>query len=214
MAELLRKLCDDEEFGLFAGIAHRVWLRRNEFVHDGKFTHLSALLQQAMAVHTEYKEANSQNRPSPRAAVDVNRWDPPPDGYVKINWDTTICSKRGVVGMGTVVRNHVGEVLAVQSSILEGRLSPLVAEAWASGQALRLGKELGLTSIILEGDAKLIVDVVNVKGASWSSIGHLVENMNILLQDFPNWRVAAVRWSANRIKILGYSLKVANIFFC
>ena len=99
--------------------------------------------------------------------------------------------------MGAVVRNHVGEVLVVQSRILEGRLSPLAAEAWAGGQALRLGKELGLTSIILEGDAKLVVDVVNGEGASWSSIGHLMEDMNILLHDFPNWRVAAVRQSAN-----------------
>jgi diadenosine tetraphosphatase ApaH/serine/threonine PP2A family protein phosphatase len=181
VAELMAKKCDDEEMGLFAGIARRVWLRRNEFVHEGKFTRPSTLVQQAMEAQTEYLEANSQPQPSYRDDVDVPRWTAPAKGFAKINWDTAICLKRGVVGMGAVIHDSAGRVLAVRCMVKIGRFTPLVAEAWAEGQALIFGKELGLTNITLEGDSKLVVDAINSADGSWSIIGHLIDGMKIIL---------------------------------
>lgn len=42
-------------------------------------------------------------------------------------------------------------------------------------------------NIILEGDSKLVVEAVNTEGASWSSIGHLIEDIKIMLQNFLVW---------------------------
>ncbi|XP_059446505.1 uncharacterized protein LOC132178060 [Corylus avellana] len=62
VAELVAKRSDGEEFDFFAWIARRIWLRQNEFMHDGKFTQPSALVQQAMKAHTKYIAANSQTQ--------------------------------------------------------------------------------------------------------------------------------------------------------
>ena len=63
-----------------------------------------------------------------------------------------------MVGLGVVVRDHEGAVLAVRSRVQDGFFKPLVAEAWAVGQAVYFGTELGLRQIVLEGDFKLVVD--------------------------------------------------------
>jgi ribonuclease HI len=41
-----------------------------------------------------------------------------------------------------------------------GFFEPLAAETWAAGQALQFEKEMGYSRIILEGDAKLVVDAI------------------------------------------------------
>jgi hypothetical protein len=98
--------------------------------------------------------------------------------------------------MGVVARNSTRGVEAVWCMVKEGISDPLVEEAWVGGQALKLGKELNLNHIVLEGVAKIVVDV-NSDETNWSKIGHLLEDMKILLQDFPQWTVRTVGRAAN-----------------
>jgi ribonuclease HI len=83
--------------------------------------------------------------------------------------------------------------------VKEGISDHLVVEAWAGGQALKLGKELNLNHIVLKGDAKIVMDAINSNKTNWSKIGHLVEDMKILLQKFPQWTVRAEGRAANSI---------------
>jgi ribonuclease HI len=182
---------------IFAGIVRRLWSRRNEYVHEGKFIHPNSIVQQAMTSLTEFKEATAHDLPPSHDNEATDRWSIPVQGCMKVNWDTSICSQRGLVGVGIVCRNHLGEVLGVQRKIVEGFFDPLVAEAWAGGRVIQFGMELGFTHIVLEGDSKLVVDAINAEGPSWSKIGHLVEDIQILLQNFQQWKVQAIRRSAN-----------------
>jgi hypothetical protein len=43
---------------------------------------------------------------------------------------------------------------------------------------------MGPTHVHLEGDAKNLVDAVNCEEADWSRLGHVVEDINIVLQMF------------------------------
>jgi hypothetical protein len=45
VVDFLHKNCEEEELSLFVGFARRIWVRLNEFVHNGKFLHPSKLLQ-------------------------------------------------------------------------------------------------------------------------------------------------------------------------
>ena len=99
--------------------------------------------------------------------------------------------------MGAVVRNSAGGVVAVRCMRKDGLTDPLVAEAWAGGQALKFGKELNLNNLILEGDAKVVVEAVLSNAMNESKIGVLVEDMKLLLQDFPRCNVCAVGRAAN-----------------
>jgi hypothetical protein len=51
-------MCDEEELHLFVGIARQVWLRRNEFVHGGLFTHPTVLVQQTTDAVSNFSAAN------------------------------------------------------------------------------------------------------------------------------------------------------------
>lgn len=48
--------CQPEELGLFAVVARRIWLRRNEVVHGGPFQHPSMLMHHATRAAEEFHE--------------------------------------------------------------------------------------------------------------------------------------------------------------
>jgi hypothetical protein len=50
-------VCSEEETIQFVGLVHRIWLKRNEVLHGGIFTHPRELVLQALRVVEEYKQA-------------------------------------------------------------------------------------------------------------------------------------------------------------
>jgi hypothetical protein len=63
VAEMFR-ICEDEELCRFGGIARRIWLRRNEVIHDGPFMHPKILLQQAGEAWDLFVAANKSPQPN------------------------------------------------------------------------------------------------------------------------------------------------------
>jgi ribonuclease HI len=87
--------------------------------------------------------------------------------------------------------------LAVQCSFTVGFLEPTVAKAWAMDQALQFGEQMGFNHLVLEGDAKVIVEAINSEDANWSMTGHLVMDLKTRLQEFEQWQVSAVGQERN-----------------
>jgi hypothetical protein len=48
VAEGMSKKCDARDFKLFVGIIRRLWQRRNDFVHEGSFSHPNSILKQVV----------------------------------------------------------------------------------------------------------------------------------------------------------------------
>jgi hypothetical protein len=65
-------------------------------------------------------------------------------------------------GVGAVIHNWGGRVLTIRCMNKQGCLHPSTAEAWARAQATKFGKEMGLSPLYLEVDAKFVVEVVNL----------------------------------------------------
>jgi hypothetical protein len=57
----------------------------------------------------------------------------------------------------------MAKVMVVRCMVRIECLEPVAVEAWAGGQALIFGRELGFTHIVLEGDSKIVVDAVNAE---------------------------------------------------
>ena len=53
----MRRKCDARDFKLFVGIIRHLWQRRNEFVHEGSFSHPSSVLEQAIEGLVAYERA-------------------------------------------------------------------------------------------------------------------------------------------------------------
>ncbi|XP_059455324.1 uncharacterized protein LOC132185582 [Corylus avellana] len=180
----------------FVGLAKRLWFRRKDFVHEGNFTHPNALVQQVLLSRLEHTEANALVA-GPLRVETIPRWEAPGRDMWKLNWDAALCSKRGLAGMGVVIRNSDGDVVAVRCMTKQGLTNPLVAEAWAGVQALIFGREMDLNHIVLEGDAKIVVDALLLTEPNWSKIGHQIADMKMLLDAFPSWSVRAVGRAVN-----------------
>lgn len=67
----------------------------------------------------------------------------------------------------------------------------------ATSNAAQLCNELGQQTVILEGDAKQVVDAITGRGSSWSRYGHIVEDIRVMLQAFSSWECVHVSREAN-----------------
>jgi len=59
------------------------------------------------------------------------RWQAPPLGIYKTNWDATIDKRTKRIGIKIIARNSHGRVLVAHSFTLSIHADPSVAEAWA-----------------------------------------------------------------------------------
>ena len=128
-----------------------------------------------------------------------------------MNWDAAVGKQAGRIGLGAVIRNHRGEMVAARSLTRVGLLEPAAAEALAATMAIQLARVMGLLQIYVEGDAKVIVEAVVSQAPDWSRRGHLIEDIRSALQSFPHWTMACVKRGANQAAHMVARLATAQV---
>jgi hypothetical protein len=106
--------CDLQEIKQFAGMAQRLWLRRNELLHDGQFRHPNVLVQQTVTTIEDFDRANrlASPRNNEGAQWELIRWRRPLIRWVKVNWDTSVSKQQGRMGLGVVICDEKREFIA------------------------------------------------------------------------------------------------------
>jgi ribonuclease HI len=99
--------------------------------------------------------------------------------------DVAIDNSKARVGIGVILRDERGQVLAAMSKTRNGTLEPSTGEAFATSTAICFCRDIGVQRVVLEGDAKQIVDAVNSNLTSWSRFGHLIDDTRWILESFP-----------------------------
>jgi hypothetical protein len=101
------------------------------------------------------------------------------------------------VGIEVVLRDERWIVIAAMCKTRMGVLEPVTREAYAAYHAVRLCRDLGVQNLLLEGDAKQIVEAINLGTGTWSRFGHLIEDTRRTLLTISRWRCAFVHREAN-----------------
>lgn len=78
------------------------------------------------------------------------RWLPPSPEFIKINFDGAIFNYESKSGMGAVIRDESGLILASCSKKLNHAYSAIEIEALAAAMALSLAMEIGIKSAVLD----------------------------------------------------------------
>ncbi|KAG7597661.1 Ribonuclease H-like superfamily [Arabidopsis suecica] len=107
------------------------------------------------------------------------QWNPPPEGWVKCNFDSGYVKDRGFTSTGWIVRDHNGQVIHAGCAKIPKSHSPLEAEALGFLNALQVSWIHGLRKVWFETDNLELNDLINNGG----------DNINIgtILYDLRHW---------------------------
>jgi ribonuclease HI len=200
IVEYIMGCLDIPEVEFFMVVARQIWFRRNAFIFSSPLPSVSSLVKSASESLQAFQGANSSSFPLTFVTPSiVPHWCAPPIGFVKLNWDAAWDGVRNRMGIGIVVRNHLGEVLNSYYSQKGYTSAPDIAEATAALRAARLCHELRLNKVILEGDALQIVRALNSDAPHWSRYGHITEEARGWLSSLVSCEVVHVRRQCNGV---------------
>ncbi|WJZ85140.1 hypothetical protein VitviT2T_004692 [Vitis vinifera] len=111
-------------------------------------------------------------------------WHRPDAGWVKLNFDGSFKGRTGRAGGGGLLRDAQGSFIAAFATPLDTSNS-LIAEIGALEGGLRLALKLNVERILIEGDSKITIEMLNGKReATGEEEKSLMTHIHELLQGF------------------------------
>lgn len=144
-----------------------------------------------LAYKTKTPEPSTQIR-------DYIQWNPPPNGWVKLNCDGARTDGEGRAGCGGVVRNDSGKFCFAFSCNL-GECSVLASELWAILYGARLAWERGFQNIIIESDSLLAINLLKNGCSSRHPCYALVHQIMQVIGGVPTIRSHHILREANQV---------------
>ncbi|XP_065617279.1 uncharacterized protein LOC136062310, partial [Quercus suber] len=106
------------------------------------------------------------------------KWEPPSAARKwKTNFDGAMFSESDQAGIGVVIRNHEGQVMAALSEKIKKPASAEILEALAARRAVNFTMELGFNQSMFEGDSEVIIKALNAEDFSLASVGHIIKDI-------------------------------------
>ena len=95
---------------------------------------------------------------------------------MKANFDGAVFADSGEAGVGVVIQNENGEVMAALSEKIALPSSVEVLEMVAARRAAVFAAELGFQRVIFEGDAAGVIKALSMRDLALALAGHLVKD--------------------------------------
>jgi ribonuclease HI len=126
------------------------------------------------------------------------RWKKPAKGVFKINVDASFHEEEMQGATGLVVRDHVGSLISAQALWYAHAASPMIMEARAIRDAVKLAMERGYHRVEMESDAQEVVKLIK---EPWiigtSEIAGIAREVKKLSDFFTSFSIAYVGGTAN-----------------
>ncbi|KAF7827257.1 putative RNA-directed DNA polymerase [Senna tora] len=185
-----------EQWGICTIALYQLWEARNSKRFAAKSTNLDLLWCPVTLKWDEIQESGECGRVRDKEGT-LCRWEKPSEGVFKLNTDAgTLPSGGGVIG--GVVRNWDGQCTAAFAEKVVRTNSPMVLEA----EAIRCGMEFalsqGIKDIVVESDAKLVVEFLASVEAQTSPLLQVCNQIKGLQQFFNNCSFSWVPRSCNK----------------
>ena len=116
-----------------------------------------------------YKKPEHQQRESTKAEG-AKQWKPPPKNWYKVNVDAAIDHQSQRAGLGVVIRNDKGDVVAAAIKPSSFNRDVPFTEAEAIEWGMQVAKKAGITAVILESDCQAATDLANNRKGSKTEI--------------------------------------------
>ena len=104
---------------------------------------------------------------------------PPSNPWFKINTDASIFKNLSSVGIGTVIRDHAGTIIAALNQHLHLPLGPLEAEAKAMDVAVLFAWDVGVQDVIFETNSRVIFTAHSGSTLPPATVIDVIESISI-----------------------------------
>ena len=126
-------------------------------------------------------------------------WQPLVGNCFKLNFDGACLDDGAASGYGAVIRNEKGEVMAALAAKGGAVWDNEEVEVFACRKALEFAIDAGFMEIILEGDSKLVMQMVSQAQPNLSRLGLIYEDIWCLAASFRSISINCVRRTANGV---------------
>ena len=103
---------------------------------------------------------------------------------MKFNFDGALFKETDSVGLGVIIRNDLGLVMAASTQVIPLPTSVETVEVLAARNAICLARELQFNKVIIEGDSEVVIKSLNSSNVSSTSFGHIVLDIKIFSTTF------------------------------
>lgn len=150
---------------------------------------MHVIAYQAQAKWTESRAANL--RPVANQEAQTQSWSCLPSQSFKLNTDASLMVEGNRVGLGGVVRDHRGKAMVAFSNSHHLNCWAEIAEALAICKGIRIARDNGLLSLIVESDASSVVSLINNRSLPLAEIGMIIHEIQNMLFSMPSSAVYA-----------------------
>ena len=126
------------------------------------------------------------------------RWKPLDWEFYKVNYDGADFAEQGRAGLGVIIRNSDGEVMASMSQQVQFPTTVMQVEALAMRKAAKFALEIGVNKVVLEGDLEIVYKDLKNNGPSLALHSHLIQDVKALFPLFSNICFSHVGWAGNK----------------
>lgn len=125
---------------------------------------------------------------SNKEARKLEKWNPPPKGWTKLNFNSAARGNPRTAGIGIIINNDKGEWIA-KKALSIAPTSNNLAELRALEEGLLLCTKLGLSNIVIEGDSQIVLNAIRKKSTPNWVLNSKLEHIINLLDKFEDIRV-------------------------
>ncbi|XP_075664975.1 uncharacterized protein LOC142634559 [Castanea sativa] len=104
-------------------------------------------------------------------------WQPPSQDAYKLNFDAAVFSNLKCSGVGAIIRNSAGEVMAGMSAKGEYVHNSDEAEALGCRKALEFSMEAEFSNLVIEGDNSNVIRAIASSTINNSLYGQIVDDI-------------------------------------
>ena len=124
-------------------------------------------------------------------------WEPPPQRWYKLNFDSSFRVSSHCVGIGWILRDYEGKYIAVGTSQVHNVHSAFQAEAAAFLLSLQFVWSSGWRQVWFENDCKGLVDIIN-QGLDSVELGNLLSKIRHWMSKLPLCSIDSIHREKNQ----------------
>uniref|UniRef100_A0A2N9H705 Reverse transcriptase zinc-binding domain-containing protein n=1 Tax=Fagus sylvatica TaxID=28930 RepID=A0A2N9H705_FAGSY len=182
-------------------IAWKLWQARNLFLWEAQLSTVEDISKGAAGMAIDFLEygLDIHNASGRVEIVAGEKWRPPEQNHFKMNISMITCQANAKVGVGVLVRDFTGSVIAAleQSFLAPGDMLHMHAMAVLAG--LQFAFDVGLRCIDLEMESKELLCLLKAPRPCLAAVGNLVEDILLIKKSFTLLKFSFVSKSCNKI---------------